>query len=176
VKLGAELITSLSQDTKNARLCNARYSFVRNKVLEDHPWRFATKTVELASIDEDTYTPSMDWQYGFQLPSDFLRVIRGESWKQEFEIHDGYLNANDDPFILKYTFECTNTGLYSISFAECVSWLLASDLAYAITRSTTVAETMYKGYQMSLREARYNDAHKMSPQGPVADSFVDVRN
>lgn len=173
IKLGADPITSLSQDTKNARLCNAVFEMLRNKVLEDHPWGFATKTVTLASI---VGTPLMDWTYQFQLPSDFLKMVRGEDWKQEFDTLDGYLHANDDPIIIKYIFECTNSGLWSYAFANCLSWRVAAEIAYAITKSNTVATTMMAGYEMDLKSARYNDAHKKSPEGPVADSYIDVRN
>lgn len=176
VKLGQDLISSLTQDTKNARLCNNAYYRLRNKVLEDGKWKFATKTVELPSIDGDVFTPPLDWQYAFQLPVDFLKMVRGDDWKLEYEIVDGYLCANFDPVTIKYVWENTNTQQYSYAFAECLSWRIAAELAYACTNSTTVAETMMKGYDMDLKTARYNDAHKQSPQGPVVDSWIDVRN
>lgn len=173
LKLGAELISSLSQDTKTARLCLNAYGRLRNKVLEDHPWRFATKTQELSAI---VGTPEMDWTYQFQLPADFLRMQRAEDWKQEFAILDGYLHANDNPIIIRYTCEETNTQKFSSGFAECLSWRIAAELAYALTNSSTIAELMYKGFEMDLKAARYSDAHKMSPQGPVVDNWIDVRN
>lgn len=173
IKLGQEPVEDITSDTKNARLCNARYSFVRNKVLEDGNWKFATKTAELASID--TITPIMDWKNAFQLPSDFLKMLRAEDWKQEFEILDGYLHANEDPIKIKYIYECTNTGLYSYSFAECLSWRLAADISYAITQSNTVAQLMMQGYEMDLKAARFTDSHKQSPQGPIVDNWIDVR-
>lgn len=174
VKLGQEPISSLTQDTKNARLCNAVFEACRNEVLEGHPWSFATKTAELASIDGDEDTLG-EWNFLYQKPADFLKMLRGEDWKQEFEIRDAYLMANDEPLKIKYIFECTNTGLWSYSFAQCLSWRVAAEIAYAVTRSNTVAETMMKGYAMSLKEARYNDSHKRSPEQPVIDDFLDVR-
>lgn len=174
VKLGQEPITSLTQDTKNARLVNAVFEMCRNEVLEGHPWYFATKTVELASVDgvEDSLEI---WQFVYEKPADFLKMIHGADWKQEFEIRDGYLMANEEPLKIKYIFECSNPGLWSYSFAQCLSWRIAAEIAYAVTKSNTVATTMMAGYAMSLKEARYNDAHKRSPEGPIADSFVDVR-
>jgi hypothetical protein len=103
-------------------------------------------------------------------------MIRGEDWKQDFETLDGYLHANDENIIIKYIYECTNTGLWSYSFAQCLSWRIAAELAYAITKSNTVAQSMMAGYSMDVKEARYNDAHKKSPEGPVVDSYIDVRN
>lgn len=173
IKLGADTITSLSQDTKNARLCNAVFELMRNKVLEDHPWGFATKTTQLASI---VATPLMDWTYQYQLPADFLKMVRGEDWKQSFEIVDGYLHANDTPIIIKYIWENTNSGTWSYSFATCLSWRIAAELSYAITKSKTLMDTMIAGYAADLAAARYNDAHKKTPEGPVVDSYIDVRN
>lgn len=174
VKLGQEPISSLTQDTKNARLCNAVFSICRNEVLEGHPWSFATKTAELASVVvEDTMS---EYTYVYEKPADMLKMIRGEDWKQEFEIRDAYLMANDEPLYIKYLFECTNTGLWTYSFAQCLSWRIAAEIAYAVTKSNTVATTMMAGYAMSLKEARYNDAHKRSPEAAVIDSFVDVRS
>lgn len=174
VKLGQEPISSLSQDTKNARLCNAVFAICRNEVLEGHAWYFATKTAELASVVvEDTLS---EYTYVYEKPADMLKMIRGEDWKQEFEIRDAYLMANDEPLYIKYIFECTNTGLWSYSFAQCLSWRIAAEISYAVTKSNTVAQTMMAGYSMSLKEARYNDAHKRSPEKPVIDSLLDVRN
>jgi hypothetical protein len=174
VKLGQEPITSLSQDTKNARLCNAVFEVCRNEVLESHPWYFATKTVELASVSgvEDTLN---EWTYVYQLPADFLKLIRGEDWNTEFEIRDQYLLADDEPLLIKYIFENTNPGQWSYSFAQCLSWRVAAEISYAVTKSNTVAQTMMAGFEMSLKQARYNDAHKKSPENMVIDDFLSAR-
>lgn len=173
VKLGQEPIASISQDTKLAKLCNAVFEPCRNEVLEGHPWSFATKTVELASIVATD--PMGEWSFVYQKPADFLKMIRAEDWKQEFEIRDAYLMANEEPLKIKYIFECTNTGLWSYSFAQCLSWRVAAEISYAVTKSNTVAQAMMAGYAMSLKEARYNDAHKRTPEQPVLDSFIDQR-
>lgn len=174
VKLGQETISSLSQDTKQARVVNAVFEMCRNEVLEAHDWYFARKTVELASIDEED-TLNI-WQYVYELPADWIKMIKGEDDKQEFEIRDGYLMADDEPLKIVYTFENTNPQQWSYSFAQCLSWRVAAETAYAFTQSNTVAETMMKGYLMSLQSARYNAAHNRTPVGPVIDSFLDVRN
>lgn len=174
VKLGQEPISSLSQDTKNARLCNAVFGMCRNETLEAHPWYFATKTQELASVDVED--PMGEWQYLYQLPADFIRPVFVDDWKQNFEIRDGYLMCDDEPINLKWIWENTNPGTWSYSFAMALSWRIAAEISYAVTQSNTVAATMMAGFEMSLKTARYNDAHKRSPEGPIADSFVDVRN
>lgn len=173
IKLGTDPISSLTENTKNARLCNARFPMLRNKVLEDHPWSFATKTVSMAPVSGVTPT---DWTYAYQMPGDFLKMIRGETWDAEFDTIGGYLVSDDNPFIIKYIWKNTNAGLYSYSFAECLSWRIAADLAYAITNSKEVAALMIQGYDADLKAARYADSHKKSPEGPYANTWIDARN
>ena len=40
-KLGDDPITSLTEDTERARLCNAFYNTARDSLLRSHPWNFA---------------------------------------------------------------------------------------------------------------------------------------
>ena len=37
-QLGATTIVSLTEDSKNARLCNARFTQIRDSVFRSHPW------------------------------------------------------------------------------------------------------------------------------------------
>ena len=46
--LGASTISALTDDSKNARLCNQRYEPVRNRVFRSHAWNCLTKRVQLA--------------------------------------------------------------------------------------------------------------------------------
>ncbi len=173
IKLGNEPITSLDDDNKNARFCKNRYSQILASVIEAHTWSFATQTVELAPLAG--VAPVMDWTYAFQLPADLLKMLRGEDLFQDFEMYDGRLYADDNPLKIKYLFLNTNVSSYTYAFAECVAWRLAADLAYALTNSTVVAQSMMTGYQMQLKEARYNDSHKSTPQPLVADEYIRSR-
>ncbi len=51
VQIGADRITSLTQETKNAREANAIYDLVRDATLRAHPWNFAIKRVALNTAD-----------------------------------------------------------------------------------------------------------------------------
>ena len=54
-QLGATTILSLTEDSKNARLCNQRFTQVRDSVFRSHPWNCLQKRVELAA---DTTAPA----------------------------------------------------------------------------------------------------------------------
>ncbi len=57
----------LTEDSKNARLCNARYESIRNAVFRSHAWNCLMARQELAA---DTATPAWGWANQFTLPSD----------------------------------------------------------------------------------------------------------
>ena len=45
--LGASTISSLTEDSKNARLCNQRYEPIRNRMFRSHAWNCLTKEFNL---------------------------------------------------------------------------------------------------------------------------------
>ena len=51
-QLGATTILSLTEDSKNARLCNARFSEVRDAVFRSHPWNCLQTRVELPQVQQ----------------------------------------------------------------------------------------------------------------------------
>ncbi len=72
-QLGASTILTLTEDSKNARLCNARYLNVRDAVFRHHPWNCLLKRAQLPA---DTETPAWGFTKQFTLPSDCLRLIK----------------------------------------------------------------------------------------------------
>lgn len=73
LKIGADLISSLSEETKEASVLGSNWPHVLAKCLDAAPWKFATKTLELSRLTSTPADPN--WQYEFQLPGD-LRTIR----------------------------------------------------------------------------------------------------
>lgn len=173
IKLGQEPITDLSADIKLARLCNARFAYIRNSVLETYEWSVATRTVELPALSGVTI--DFDWAYAFEPPADMLKMVRGEDWFDDYEVFSGVLYADKNPFKIKYIWKNTNSATYTYSLAECIAWRLAADLAYALTNSQPTAEAMLKGYELELKNARYSDSHKKTPQPLISEDFIRSR-
>ena len=72
--LGAANITSLTENSKEARLCNGNFDDVRDAVLRSHPWNIAITRRALA---RDTDTPAFGFSFQYSLPTDpfCLRVL-----------------------------------------------------------------------------------------------------
>lgn len=58
MRLGAAPITSLTEDSDRARLCNAWLARVRREVLRAYPWNVAIRRVRLSAFPAGTLTPS----------------------------------------------------------------------------------------------------------------------
>ena len=71
-QLGATTIVSLTEDSKNGRLCNARFTQIRDSVFRSHPWNCLQTRLELAS---STTTPAWGYSFRYDLPGDCLRLL-----------------------------------------------------------------------------------------------------
>ncbi|HHJ80413.1 MAG TPA: hypothetical protein ENJ65_02135, partial [Candidatus Tenderia electrophaga] len=71
--LGAQLITSLDDNTVPAQLCKLHYAPLRDTVLSDGNWTFAMARRRLSA---DPTPPEFGWSNRYRLPNDLLRVVR----------------------------------------------------------------------------------------------------
>ena len=60
--LGASTISALTDDNKNARLCNQRYEPVRNRVFRSHAWNCLHKRIQLA---QNSTAPVVEYSYAY---------------------------------------------------------------------------------------------------------------
>jgi len=154
-QLGASTIISLTEDSKNARLCNARYTQVRDSLFRSHPWNCLQKRIQLAS---DTATPAWGFSYQFTLPADCLRVLRIEDYDSDYKIEGRKIVSNISSVKVLYIARIEDPNQYDEILRETLSAALGADIAYAITSSNPVAQNMYNLFQEKLREARFVDA------------------
>lgn len=106
LKIGADLISNLSEETKEASVLGSNWPHVLAKCLDAAPWKFASKTLELSRLTSTPADPN--WQHEFQLPGD-LRTIRyamdssGRHLGTDTYIIEGrHLLSNLERVILKY--------------------------------------------------------------------------
>ena len=76
-RLGDDPITSLTDNTERARLCNSFYEDTRDAVLRLHPWNFAITRTSLAKLSD---APAYGFSNQFSLPTSpyCLRVLAME--------------------------------------------------------------------------------------------------
>ena len=92
-QLVATTILSLTEDSKNARLCNTRFSEVRDAVFRSHPWNCLQKRVELP---QSTTTPAWGFKFQYDLPGDCLRLLRILEYDSDHKVEGRSILSNSE--------------------------------------------------------------------------------
>ena len=177
--LGASTISALTDDNKNARLCNQRYEPIRNRVFRSHNWNCLIKRVQLA---QDSTGPVIEYTYGYTLPSDCLRVLKVHNGTTDsiasaldYKVEGRKIVTDEGTVYLVYVALDTDPTNYDSYLYEAVSHQLAADLAYAITNNSTLANQYMSRADERLREARFIDATENALDQIEANEFTDAR-
>ena len=177
--LGASTISALTDDTKNARLCNQRYEPVRNRVFRSHAWNCLHKRVQLA---QNSTAPVVEYDHAYALPSDCLRVLKIHNGTTDsiataldYKLEGRNIVTDIDTVFLIYIALDTDPNNYDSYLRESISHQLSADLAYAITNNATLANQYMARADERLREARFIDATENSLGTIEANEFTDAR-
>ena len=178
-RLGDDPITSLTDHSERARLCNAFYEDARDACLRSHPWNFAITRASLTQLSD---SPVYGYDYQYALPTNpyCLRVLAMEFEDYIFKVENfstqgRVLLTDEETAKIIYIARITDTTLFDSLFVDTLITKLASDLAYPVTNSLKVQEQMYRLYQLKLSEARSIDGQEGFIDDLVSDTFTDFR-
>jgi hypothetical protein len=176
-KLGARRITTLTEDSVNARACNTAYDPVRLAELRAHPWAFAIK---LASLAADSTAPAFGKSNAFQLPSDYVRLVppypEDNYNSNDWEIQGLKIYTNDSaPLNIRYVADITDANTMDPLFREALAAKLAEELAEELTQSNPKKEKATRGYEEAIAQARRANAIVSIAQMPPDDPYITVR-
>ncbi len=154
-QLGATTILSLTEDSKNARLCNSRYTQVRDGLFRTHPWNCLQKRVELAA---DTTAPAWGFSYAYTLPADCLRLLKILDYDSNYKVEGRKILSNTSTMKILYIGRITDPNEYDELLRETLSRALSADIAFAVTSNNTTSTNMYNLFQDKLKDARFVDS------------------
>lgn len=175
VKCGAARITSLQDDTKQARALSAIYAVKRDAELAANPWTFAIKR---AQIPASSTAPAFGWAYAYPLPSNYLALVEvGEDYSF-YDSNTGALFAIEtdsngslsiltdqtSPLNVRYIYRVTNAGFFSSLFVEALACRLAAEVCEELTQSTSKKEALWAERKQAVREARRLNAIEQPPR------------
>ena len=154
-QLGATTILSLTEDSKNARLCNSRYTQVRDALFRTHPWNCLQKRIAIAA---DVATPAWGFSYQYTLPADCLRLLRILDYDSNYKVEGRKILSNASSMKILYVARITDPNEYDELLRETLSSSLAADMAFAITSNNNTTQNMYELFKEKLRDARFVDS------------------
>lgn len=177
-KLGASRITSITEDSSNARACNVAYEPVRDAELRAHSWSFSIKRVQLAA---DSTGPDFGPANAFTLPGDYLCLREPDESENHIDLDwqvEGNKIITDDaaPLNVRYTFKVTDPNSMDALFREALATKLAFELCEELTQSNSKKESMREDYKEIIRQAKRTNAIERKSQTPPQDSWVNCRS
>ena len=166
-QLGATTILSLTEDSKNARLCNSRYTQVRDALFRSHPWNCLQKRVQIAA---DTTAPAWGFTYAYTLPADCLRLLKILDYDSNYKVEGRKILSNTSSMKILYVARITDPNEYDELLRETLSASLGADIAFGVTSNNQTATNMYNLFKEKLRDARFVD----STEGQNIDSDLGM--
>jgi len=166
-QLGATTILSLSEDSKNARLCNSRYTQVRDALFRSHPWNCLQKRVQIAA---DATAPAWGFKNAYTLPADCLRLLKILDYDSNYKVEGRKILSNTSSMKILYVARVIDPNEYDELLRETLSASLGADIAFGVTSNNQTASNMYNLFREKLRDARFVD----STEGQNIDSDLGM--
>lgn len=171
-------------DTANQKLvCDLWYPTVRDFVLGDAIWAFATRH-EVALV-ADSVAPPSQWLYAYDLPSDCLRpqMIPMEGYRDLLpDQRIPFVVANngtqrviytDQPDAkLTYTAQITDTTMFDPPFVMALAYLLGAEIGPSLSASDSVIQNCRNGYQGALSKALAKEGNSAFPGTAPMGEFL----
>ena len=172
-KLGEQTLLAVTDPSPPGRLANRTYADIRDALLREFPWNFATKRASLAA---DPVAPTWGFERKFNLPSDCLRVVElnndaDEDWRNEGRTIVTDITA---PLQIIYIGSAQVDAMDS-TFREALAARLAMEWAEPLSQTSSVVSAMSALYKNKLRVARVADGHEDSTREVSAPSFINAR-
>ena len=157
--LGQSTITALSDENKQARVCNQVYDECYLEFLSEGDWSFAKKLATLTAEDD---APNHDYSYAFEFPDDFVRLVRDRTKAvfecTEWEIVGDQILANDSTIYICYIEDGTEVASWPAKARTALSYLIASQVGIALSGENSRTQMAYELYQKTLTDALSDDA------------------
>lgn len=173
LKLGDLPIATLNENTKRALLCANVYPLAKLDVLRAHPWNCCVKRVVLAPLVD---APAFSWRYQFTMPGDWLRTMQVgyDGCMLDYQFESNRILANTNVLPLMYVADVTE-GEWDAKLVHVMTLRMEQDLAYAITKSASLAELKAREYEVAFRRAKSIDGQENPPEEWNDSPFITVR-
>ncbi len=179
ILLGGDTISSLTDDTKAAILCNNIFDITKNSLLRVSNWNFAVKRLALAL---NVATPAWGYSFSYSLPQDFLRLLEKEDENiYPFKI-EGRALLTDDPgssssINIRYISKIDDPNLFDALFVDLLAARLAVELATPLTDSATRKKEAIDLYRSLFPDSVFIDSLEepidQMPEGSWVTSRID---
>lgn len=174
VMVGADDITSFTDNTLEARLAKSIYTDTKQTLLQYYPWRFSLKQLDLggALVGEPLFTK---WRYRYKLPSNTLRIIALEN-EEDYEVFEDEVYTNASPCRIIYQFKVTEPEMPSY-FIRALQFHLARIFSISLQEDANKMKLFEQAADKETARARQIDSQQQpNPSIPERNfSLLNIR-
>lgn len=172
-KMGDQRITDRSENTNRARIMDSIYDGVRDELLRDCPWNFATQRDTLSA---DPAPPVYEWATAFAVPADFLYMVATEN-NSAYRLEGNQILSNHENSLnITYVRRVTDATEFDTGFAESLAAKLAYEAAQNITADTALQDRLFRDYNLTLIRSKKTDGQEDDPRSHAVDDWELARN
>jgi len=177
-------ITSLTQNTEEARQCAMHYDHCRRLLLRSYRWGFARRIEKLAL--SALTIPGWEFVYGY--PSDCLIVRfvfeKEGAAKKEVDLNQFDISDVDGVKVIctdveqawcEYTEDVVEVAKMTEEFVEALARYLAASMAMVITGNGELMNTNYQLMQAALNQAQFEAAREREQKPQWPKEYAEVR-
>ena len=149
--LGVSPILTLDDNTKAAQLCKANYAQLRDTVLEEANWTFATKRFIFST--PEVPGPAYGYSNSFIVPTTVLLVLECNNnaepqgnYDLNWRYEENRILTDADKVYAKCIIQITDPKKFTNTFRQALASRIAAELATPLTESSTKETKMWKLY------------------------------
>jgi hypothetical protein len=175
--IGAQGVSTVTDDSRNARACAKAWDMIRQAEFRDHTWSCLVKRATLAAAD-----PAPEWgrASAFPLPEKFLRLLPTypelNALDIDYQIESGYILTNEDsPLYIRYIEDSEVVNQYDSLLVEALAAKLALSICEEITQSNSKLGNAQTLYENAIRKAKRTNAIENRPSEAPDASWITCR-
>lgn len=164
-EVAEQTINTLEDSVKPAREAKRYIKQSIREVLAAGKWKCAR---EAAVLSQDATAPAFGWQYAYELPADFIRMVRFNDVDPDavlndlFEIRGTRIETDESickiVYIEDLVFGDGDVGIMPPLMVKAVYLNLAAKLAWVMQQNRTLKEGLEEAAERALRRAKATDA------------------
>ena len=171
--LGANTITSLSDGSTEANICNAVYADSRDAVLRAYPWSCAIQRAPLAQLST---VPVRGFDQAYSLPNDpHCLAVLDLKEESRYRVEGRTLVCNTDTATIKYVARITDPGQFDPAFVFALACRISAEVSYALTQNRSLSNDMWQLAEKAIMEASIYDGAEVGSEDITATLFEGSR-
>ncbi|GJM01964.1 MAG: hypothetical protein DHS20C08_04650 [Rhodomicrobium sp.] len=176
-RIGANEISSLDQESKEARVCKANFEYLRDDVNSAHAWGFALK---LGTLAQSASSPEWGATYQYAIPTDLLGFItsKGEiqGLEEPYRIVGDYIVTNAATVQIEYVSRVENLNKWTPQAREALISRMQAELASGLTGSSGGVKAYWDMYIEKLSIAGAYNGAESTPREFIVDTWLSSRS